>query len=298
MAGRYYVRNWKNRLFDILLTVFFVLFVFVVLFPFVNQLAISLNDGDDAVRKGIYLWPRKFSTDSYRLLFTHDKLLRGALISILRVVVGTVTSVFFCGLLGYLVVQRSFSGRRFLRIFYIVTLYFSGGLIPFYLLIVRLGMINTFTVYWLPTLVNAYFMLIIASYMQSLPESLAESARMDGASELRIFVNIFIPISLPVLAAISIFAAVGHWNSWFDVLIYNPSGKWDTMQVYLRRLLLEVEALYKIQDVDMMRKKMMHVSTETYRAATMMVVTIPIVCVYPFLQRYFISGIVIGAVKG
>ena len=185
-----------------------------------------------------------------------------------------------------------------MRVLYIITLYFSGGLIPFYLLIVTLGLTNTFTVYWLPTLLNAYYMLIIASYMQSLPESLAESARIDGASELAIFTRIFIPISMPVLAAISIFSAVGHWNSWFDVLIYNPSGKWDTLQVYLRRLLLEIEALYKIQDVEMLRKKMMNVSTETYRAATTMVVTLPIVFVYPFLQRYFISGIVIGAVKG
>lgn len=298
MARHYYTQNWKNRLFDVFLFVFFLFFVFVVLFPFLNQLAISFNDGDDAIRKGIYLWPRVFSIDSYRMLFTHNKLLRGALISVLRVVVGTLTSVFFCGLLGYLVVQRCFSGRRFMRVLYIITLYFSGGLIPFYLLIVTLGLTNTFTVYWLPTLLNAYYMLIIASYMQSLPESLAESARIDGASELAIFTRIFIPISMPVLAAISIFSAVGHWNSWFDVLIYNPSGKWDTLQVYLRRLLLEIEALYKIQDVEMLRKKMMNVSTETYRAATTMVVTLPIVFVYPFLQRYFISGIVIGAVKG
>ncbi len=121
---------------------------------------------------------------------------------------------------------------------------------------------------------------------------------MDGATELRIFMSIYVPIALPVLAAISIFTAVGHWNSWFDVLIYNPSGKWDTLQVYLRRLLLEVEALAQVQDIDLLRRRMMDVSTETYRAATTMVVTIPIVLVYPFLQRYFISGITIGAVKG
>jgi putative aldouronate transport system permease protein len=120
---------------------------------------------------------------------------------------------------------------------------------------------------------------------------------MDGCSEIGIFVRIVAPMSLPVLAAISIFTAVYHWNSWFDVLIYNPSGKFDTLQVYLRRLLLQIEALVQIQDIEMLRKKMMNVSTETYRAATTMVVTLPIVFVYPFLQRYFIKGITIGAVK-
>jgi putative aldouronate transport system permease protein len=298
MANRYYRQDWKNTIFDIFLVVFFIVFTFVMLFPFINQLAISFNDGTDAVRRGIYFWPRQFSTDSYRLLFGHQKLLRGALMSVLRVVVGTVTSLFCCGLLGYLVVQRSFGGRRFMRLLFIITLYFSGGLIPLYLVIVALKMTNTFAVYWIPNLINTYYMLIIASYMQNLPDSLAESARMDGATELRIFASIYAPIALPVLAAISIFTAVGHWNSWFDVLIYNPSGKWDTLQVYLRRLLLEIEALAQVQDIDLIRRRMMDVSTETYRAATTMVVTVPIVLVYPFLQRYFISGITIGAVKG
>lgn len=298
MAGRYYRQDFRNTLFDVLLVAFFLLFVFVMLFPFWNQLILSFNDGDDAVLKGIYFWPRVFSVDSYRLLFGHDLLLRGALMSVLRVVVGTITSVFCCGLLAYVVVQRSFSGRRLMRLIFIITMYFSGGLIPLYLLIVKLRLTNTFTVYWLPTLLNAYYMLIIASFMQNLPESVTESARMDGCSEIRIFVQIIAPMSLPVLAAISIFAAVFHWNSWFDVLIYNPSGTFDTLQVYLRRLLLEIEALVDIQDTEMLRKKMMNVSTETYRAATTMVVTLPIVFVYPFLQRYFVKGITIGAVKG
>ncbi len=287
-----------SRLFDVLNVVLMLLFIAIMVFPFLNQLALSLNDGVDAVKGGIYLWPRKFTLNSYELLFSHPKLLQGALISVLRVIVGTITCVFMTGLLSYICTRPGFSGRRFLRVLFIVTMYFSGGLIPFYLLIVRIGLTNTFTVYWLPNLLNAYYMLIIASYMQNIPESLAESARMDGASEMRTFISIIIPVSTPVLAAISIFAAVGHWNSWFDVLIFNPQGKWDTLQVYLRRLLLQIEALETVRDMQLLRSRLRNVSTVTYRAAVAMAVTIPIVVVYPFLQRYFISGITLGAVKG
>lgn len=295
--ARYGKEGPLSRLFDVFNVILMIVFIAIMVFPFLNQLALSLNDGYDAMRGGITLWPRKLSLSSYELLFSHPKLARGALISLLRVVVGTVSSVFMTGLLSYVITRPNFSGRRFMRVLFLVTMYFSGGLIPFYLLIVRLGLTNTFTVYWLPNILNAYYMLIMASYMQNLPDSLTESARMDGASEIRVFLQIIIPISTPVLAAISIFSAVGHWNSWFDVLIYNPSGKWDTVQVYLRRLLLELEALETVRDMQLLQSKLRNVSTITYRAATAMAVTVPIIVVYPFLQRYFISGITLGAVK-
>jgi len=176
-------------------------------------------------------------------------------------------------------------------------MYFSGGLIPFYLLMVKLHMIDTFSVYWIPSLFSAYYMLLIAAYIQKIPTSLCESARMDGAGELRIFFKIILPISVPVIAAICVFAGVGHWNSWFDVMIYNPSGKWDTMQVILRRMLLEVESLENITDQQMASTKFAQLTAKTVRAATTMIVTIPIALLYPFLQKYFISGITIGAVK-
>jgi len=296
-VARYGKGGRLSSLFDFVNVLVMLVFISIMVFPFLNQLALSLNDGYDAMKGGIVLWPRKVSLSSYELLISHPKLLRGALISVLRVVVGTVTCVFMTGLLAYIITRPGFSGRRFLRVLFIVTMYFSGGLIPFYLLIVRIGLTNTFTVYWLPSILNAYYMLIMASYMQNLPDSLTESARMDGASEMRVFLRIIIPMSTPVLAAISIFAAVGHWNSWFDVLIYNPSGTWDTLQVYLRRLLLEIEALATVRDMQLMQSRLRNVSTVTYRAATAMAVTVPIVIVYPFLQRYFISGITLGAVK-
>jgi len=227
----------------------------------------------------------------------NKKLLKAALISILRVVMGTSTSVIATALLAYIITIQGFSGRKFIRRLFVITMYFSGGLIPFYLLMVKLHMIDTFSVYWIPSLFSAYYMLLIAAYIQKIPTSLCESARMDGAGELRIFFKIILPISVPVIAAICVFAGVGHWNSWFDVMIYNPSGKWDTMQVILRRMLLEVESLENITDQQMASTKFAQLTAKTVRAATTMIVTIPIALLYPFLQKYFISGITIGAVK-
>ncbi|MCJ8012717.1 carbohydrate ABC transporter permease [Paenibacillus sp. KQZ6P-2] len=287
-----------SRIFDTCNVVFMLIFSFFMLYPFVNLLALSFNDGVDAARGGIYFFPRVFSLDSYKFLFQNDKLYSGLGISILRVVVGTTTCVFMTGLLAYVVTIRNFSGRKFMRILFLITMYFGGGLIPTYLLMVKLGLINTFNVYWIPGLLNAYYMLLMASYMEGLPESLFESARIDGASELRIYFKIVIPVSVPVFAAIAVFSAVGHWNSWFDVILYNSNGKWDTLQTYLRKLLLEVEALQQIQDAQVAYSKYRNISSSTLRAAVTMVVTLPIVCVYPFLQKYFVSGITLGSVKG
>lgn len=287
-----------SRMFDTVNVLFIVVFSFVMLYPFINQLAISFNDGADLARGGVYFVPRKFTWENYRFMLASTNLTHSAMLSVLRVAVGTLTCLLCTGLLSYVVTVQSFSGRRFMRMVFLITMYFGGGLIPFYLLIVSLKMLESFTVYWLPALVSPYYMLIMASYMQNLPDSLNESARLDGASELGIFFRIVVPISLPVFASIAIFCAVGHWNSWFDSLLYNPSGKYDTMQVILRKLLLQVEMLSKLHSEQEASQKYRSLTPETVRAATTMIVTIPIICVYPFLQKYFVTGITLGAVKG
>ncbi len=290
-------RGWQSRLFDIVNMVLLLFIVVVMLYPFINQLAISLNDSTDAIRGGITFYPRKFSLESYKFMFQNANLLSAAWMSLLRVLVGTTTGVLATALLAYLVTIKNFSGRKFMRRLFIITMYFSGGMIPTYLLIVKLGLTNTFTVYWLPALISSYYMLIVASYMQNIPASLTESAMLDGATYFTIFRKIIIPISIPVLAAICVFTGVNHWNSWFDVMIYNPSGEFDTLQVFLRRMLLEIEALTSIRDAQMARTEFSSLTAETVRAATTMIVTIPIALIYPFFQKYFVSGITMGAVK-
>ncbi|WP_309122356.1 carbohydrate ABC transporter permease [Paenibacillus sp.] len=298
MYASYVRESVGSKLFDVCNILFMLLLSFLMLYPFVNLLALSLNDGADAARGGIYFFPRKLSFDSYMMLFQNENLWKGFGVSLLRVAVGTVTCVFMTGLLAYMVTIRNFSGSRPIRILLLFTMYFSGGLIPTYMLILKLGLMNSFHVYWMPGLLNAYYMLIMASYMQNLPESLSESARMDGAGELLIYFRIIFPISLPVFASIAVFSSVGHWNAWFDVILYNSNGTWDTLQVYLRRLLLEVEALQQVENAQLAYNKYRNISTVTLRAATTMVVTLPIVFVYPFFQKYFVGGITLGAVKG
>ncbi|MBP5453709.1 MAG: carbohydrate ABC transporter permease [Lachnospiraceae bacterium] len=294
----FYKKSLGSKVFDWLNFIFMLLFAFIMIYPFWNQLIVSFNEGVDTMYGNLYFWPRKFTFENYQYVFQRQNLAKGALISVLRCVVATVSSLFCTGLLAYVTTIKAFKGRKFMRIIFIITMYFSGGLIPTYLLYTKLGLMETFTVYWLPGLFGAYNMLLIGSYIAGLPESLAESARIDGASELKIYFKIIIPLCKPVFAALAVMIAVGHWNSWFDVLLYNSSGKWDTLQVYLRKILLQAEQAAKLQAEQKMYEAMKNLTTTSIRAATTMVVSLPILFVYPFFQKYFVGGITIGAVKG
>lgn len=286
-----------SRIFDTVNVTLMLVFAFLLLYPFYNQLVLSFNEGVDAQRGGVYFWPRRPTLESYAWLFKNSRLLSGALVSVMRVVVGTTTCLFGSTLLGYVTTIRYFSGRRFMRILFVVTMYFGGGMIPTYLLIMRLGLLNTFTVYWLPYAISGYYMLLFSSYLNQLPDSLFEAARVDGATELRIFFQIVVPVSVPVLAAISIYLTVGQWNAWFDNMLYNTNGNWDTLQMYLRRMLLQAEVALKIQAEAIAYHRAMTMTPQTIKAATTMIVTLPILVAYPFFQRYFIGGITLGSVK-
>lgn len=298
MDRKLYKETVWTRVFDVFNIVFMVLFSFCILYPFWNQLVLSLNEGKDAVLGGIYFWPRKFTLANYAILFRDSNLIKGVGISLLRVGVGVVVPLFCTGLMSYVVTRPEFKLRNTVRKLFIFTMYFGGGMIPSFILMVQLHLINNFWVYIIPGLIGVYNMLLMSSYMQDLPNTIFEAARIDGLNEFRIYVQILMPIAIPVFAAITIYLAVGHWNSWFDVLIYNPDGKWDTLQVYLRRILLEVEAFAKIENASKAQAMFRNMAVETVRAATTMVVTIPILVVYPFMQKYFIGGLTIGSVKG
>ena len=298
MSRPFYIKQTKSgRVFDALNLVLMLAILVVVVYPFINVLAISFNDGYDAVRGGIYLWPRVFSLENYKFVLADSSLVRGFFVSVVRTLVGTATAVLGNALLGYIVSCRQFGGRKFMRILFLITMYFGGGLIPVYLLMTRLGLVNTLSVYWLPSIFSAYYMLLCASYIQNLPEALFEAARVDGASELRIFTQFIIPLSVPMLACISIYVGVGHWNSWFDVNLYSKNGTWDNLQIILYRILNQTNAINKIQDSAVLADKMRGIQPMTVRAAITIIVVTPILVIYPFFQRYFVSGMTLGAVK-
>lgn len=293
-----YLRKSKSgRIFDACNIIFLIILFFIMVYPLYQQLIISLNEGIDADREPLYLWPRKFTLENYQWLFQRSGIPRGFVISLLRVVVGTSTGLLCTAMLAFLVSVRIFSARRPLRIFFLITMYFGGGFIPTYLLYIQLGLLNTFTVYWLPYLFNAYYMLIIASYIQNLPYALVESAWIDGANFIKIFLRVILPMCVPVLAAIAVFLAVNQWNAWFDNMIYNSNGKWDTVQIILKRMMLEADIDKKLTLETQAAQRMYTRTASTVKAACTMIITIPILLVYPFFQRYFISGITLGAVK-
>ena len=298
MSRPFYIKQTRaGKIFDVLNVIFLTLFVIIVVYPFINVLAISLNEGSDAVKGGIYLWPREFTLDNYKYVLNNSDIYRSTFVSILRTVIGTVTAVLGNALLGYIVSCQNFAGRKFMRILFLITMYFGGGLIPSYLLMTKLGLIDTLTVYWLPSIFSAYYMLLCASYIQNIPEALFEAARVDGASELRIFTQFVLPLSKPMLACIAIYTGVTHWNSWFDVNLYSKSGTWDTLQIILYRMLNQASALKDMTDSTMLAEAMRGIQPLTVRAAITIVVVLPIIVIYPFFSKYFTSGMTLGAVK-
>lgn len=293
-----YIKKTKaGTVFDIFNVILSVVFFFLFFYPFWNQLILSLNEGTDAVRGGIYWWPREFTWSNYEYVVTVAGFGRSVIVSILRVVIGTVTNLAACGILGYVLAQKSFKGKKFMRLITVLTMYIPMGLIPTYILYNELNLLDTFTVYWLPSLISGWNVLMITSYIENQPDALMESARLDGAGELTIFARIIFPISVPVFAALAVITGVNHWNSWFDVMVYNASGEYDTLQMTLRRLLMKSEIAKDLMDTNVNEAFKM-LTTTTIRAATTMVVTIPIAIIYPFFQRYFVGGISLGAVKG
>lgn len=299
MRKAFYVKQTPaGRTFDLINAVLIALLMILMIYPFWNVLVFAFNDGSDAVLGRLYFWPRKFSLSNFEYVFKNRDLIHGAWVSVLRVAVGTSLGVLCNALLGYIVSCRTFYGRRFMRLLFIITMYFSGGLIPTYLLMMRLGFQNTFSVYIIPNLFSCYYMLLAASYIQSIPDSLFESARIDGASELRTFFKVVIPLAMPMLACIAIYIGVSQWNSWFDVSLYSKNGAWDNLQIILYRLLNQATALAEIKNQQQLYTSMRNIQPQTVRAATTVIVVVPILFIYPFFQRYFVGGITLGAVKG
>lgn len=293
-----YVKNTTaGKLFDIF-NVLIMLALFILFFyPFWNQLVLSFNSGMDAVRGGVFFWPRDFSLGNYQYAFGMGNIWRSVFWSVLRVLVGTLSNLFVSGLFAYIISLPTFPGRKFMRMVVVFTMYIPIGLIPQYILFNSLGLLNSFSVYWLPSLVSGWNILMISSYMHNQPYALIESSRLDGAREMQIYWRIIMPICLPVFAAMAVIVGVGQWNAWFDVMVFNAAGGYDTLQMYLRRILLKADLVADLLNSSAAYEELRELEPQTVRAAVTMIVTIPIVCIYPFMQKYFVTGVSIGAVK-
>lgn len=289
-------KSAANISFVIFNTLILTLFCVVTLYPILNTLAVSFNEAVDTLTGGITIFPRKFSLQNYRTVFRTQTLMRGAYISVMRTVVATVIHMLTTSLVAYVLTRKEFLFNKQVSLFYVLSMYVSGGLIPTMLLFKSMGLTNNFWVYIIPGMISAFNMIVIRTYMNGLPDSLVESAQVDGAGHLRIFLRIILPLCKPVLATVALFIAVGQWNSWFDVMIYNSNRpELTTLQYELMKLLSAVSQ--QSGDPAMAKHAANMVTPESVRAAATIVTAFPIVCLYPFLQRYFVTGLTIGGVK-
>jgi putative aldouronate transport system permease protein len=291
-------KSVSDRVIDSIIVFFMLIVIVVMLYPLWNTLIVSFNDARDSIKGGLYLWPREWTLFNYQSVFKTEKVFNAFLISVARTVITTVLNVFFSGLLAYVLSHKDFVFRRFLTIFMVMTMYINAGLIPQYFLYRSLGLIDSFWVYVLPALVGAFNVIVIRTYINSLPASLTESAKIDGASEMKIYFNIIIPMCLPVLATVALWVAVGSWNSWFDSFIFAPKQELSTLQYEMMKI-LSSSMQQGVRQPDYLQQSQQQrsmVTPNSLRAAMTMVATVPILIVYPFLQKYFVT-VNIGSVK-
>ena len=275
--------------------------MFVTLYPVINTVAISFNDGTDALRGGIELWPRVFSLTAYEALLTDPMIYQAFFISVSRTVITTLLNLVLTSMLAFALSRREYVLRGFITMTMVLTMYVNAGLIPNYLLISKtLKLSKTFWVYIIPTMFSCFNMIVIRTYILGLPEALVESARIDGAGDIRIFWQIIFPLCTPVLATVALFVAVGSWNQWFDTQLYNGGKKYlHTLQYLLKmKLATTTQSMNAAQTSADALKNTTQTTPVTIRCAITVVSALPILLVYPFLQRYFVTGMVLGGVKG
>jgi putative aldouronate transport system permease protein len=269
----------------------------VTFYPFYQLIILSFNDAIDSIRGGIYFWPRELTLDNYRVVFADPTILRALFISVSRTVVGTVFHLIVTGSFAYALSKHRLIGRKFFTTFMLITMFFNGGLIPTYLVIRSLGLMNNFFVYILPTpfSFNPFNAIIMITFFRGIPADLEDSARIDGANDLVIFARLVVPTSTAVFAVIGLFVGVAHWSSWLDSMLYGGEAL-KTIQMFL----VEIINTAQVDEADARAAfgQMPDVTIESIKTTTMVVTTVPIVLVYPFLQKYFVKGALLGSLKG
>lgn len=288
----------SERALYIFISIFLTIFCFTTLYPFVNTIALSFNEGPDAMKGGVYFWPRAFTLMNYERVFNDDTVVRAYGITIARTVIGTITTLVFTGMMAYGLSKKQLLGRKFYMILCTIGMIFNAGLIPTYILYRDVKLLNNFMVYILPSAVNIWNMILMKNFFEQLPPDLEESAQIDGAGTLRTIISIVIPISMPIIATISIFSAVGQWNSWYDAYIYcTTNANLHPIQTHLYKVIaLSTATADNAADSQLLER--LKVNVTTVRAATVTVTILPIIFIYCLFQKHFIKGVMVGSLKG
>ena len=283
---------------DIVKVVFLAFVVVVTVYPFWNIFIISINDATDAIRGGLYFLPRKLSLSSYAEILRRSTFLASIKVSVGRTLIGTPIAVLVTAMLAYPLSRTDLVGRKFWNLLFVFTMYFGGGLVPYYMVLKGIHMLNTFWVFIFPMMMSVYNMILIRSYIESMPDSLFEAAKIDGANDLVVFVKMVIPLSKPILMTVALFVAINQWNSWFDAYLYTSDQALKPMQSILVEILNQYQTGASTSQAMSNAKAGVTVTPDSIRMAATMVATLPIIMVYPFVQKYFVKGIMLGAVKG
>lgn len=285
-----------GKLFDIFVRVVLILMVAASLYPFIYVFSMSISDYNEVLKGNIWLLPKGFSLEAYKLVFDNPDIIRSYYNTIWYTVVGTFLSVFATVLAAYPLSRRNFFGRRPFSLAILFTLYFSGGMIPSFLIVKNLGLVNTRWALIIPGLIVTYNLIVCRTYFETIPESMIESAKIDGANDIRTFFSIVLPTSMPIVAVILLFYAVDKWNIYFPALIYlSGKPKLQPIQIFLSKVLTQNSTsatLGGMQDQGM--RASMGVQM---KYAIMMITILPIIMVYPFIQRYFVKGVMLGSIK-
>lgn len=286
-----------EKLFTAVNTVFMLLLMVVTLYPLVYVAFASVSSPEEMVRHtGILLRPLGFTTGAYKMVFDNPMILQSYGNTLFYVLAGTALNIVMTTLAAFLLSRRSFMIKNALMMFVVFTMFFNGGLIPNYLIVRSLGLYNTRLALILPTAISTYNLIIMRTSLLALPASLEESAKIDGASELTVLIKIILPLSMPIVAVMILFYGVGHWNSWFNAMIYLRNRELYPLQLILREILISSSTDSMMTNLSTSVDK--EPVSEIVKYATIMVATVPILLVYPFLQKYFVKGVMIGAVKG
>lgn len=271
-------------------------------YPFIYILVISLNDPYDAMKGGLYFWPRVFSIENYKEVLTDPQIYTGYFVTASRTVIGCLSHTLCTAVFAYGLSKQNLVFRRFYTIIAVIPMFFGGGLIPTYILYRRLGLLNNFLVYIIPGLIGVWDAIIFKTFYQGIPTSLEEAAKIEGCSDLRVFWKIILPLAKPCIAAIIVFSAVGHWNAWFDGYIYISDEKLLPLPTVLMRIINQSGAAQAAaqaeQSVGISEEMETKITPDSIRYATMVITIGPIVLIYPFFQKYFEKGVMIGSVKG
>ncbi|MBT1160789.1 carbohydrate ABC transporter permease [Bifidobacterium sp. SO1] len=291
-----------EKVFNVCNTIFMLFMAFICFYPFWYIFVNTISNNKMSADGEILFWPKGIHFDNYRTIFELPGIAHATLVSVLRTVIGTVLCVAVSAFLGFMMTQVKMAHRQFVYRFFVATMYVNAGLIPGYLLFNYLGLLDNFLVYVIPGAVSAFNIVLVKTYVESsIPQSLQEAAEIDGAGTWTVFFKIALPLMGPILATLAIFSAVGQWNSFMDTVLYVTDDKLQTLQYVLYRYLSQAQAMANIMAQsggDASSMAATGVTAQSVKLTVTMVTVLPIFIVYPFMQKYFVKGITIGAVKG